>query len=259
MSITSLEDRLVHYEALGHGEPVLFLHGWLGSWRYWWKSMQALSVHHRTFALDFWGFGDSSKVSGQYTVDAYVNLVDQFATRLGIVKPMTIVGHALGAAVALKYAVANPQAVRAVALVSAPLEGRLVNPELAERTPDEFIHSALAKDGVFPEVAQELRKTDGQALAMTTAELIRQDLVTHLDRCDRPLLLVTGAQDTVVGNRPELPSLAAPGRQHILLENCGHFPMLEDPARFNRLLLDFLHAGDQEQVAPKSYWQRRTR
>ncbi|MFW6183111.1 MAG: alpha/beta fold hydrolase, partial [Chloroflexota bacterium] len=59
MSITTVGEHLIHYEALGRGQPVIFIHGWLGSWRYWWSSMQGLSAHCRTFALDLWGFGDS--------------------------------------------------------------------------------------------------------------------------------------------------------------------------------------------------------
>jgi CheY-like chemotaxis protein len=32
---------IVHYEVLGRGRPLIFLHGWIGSWRYWIPSMQS--------------------------------------------------------------------------------------------------------------------------------------------------------------------------------------------------------------------------
>ena len=44
MSIVTLESELIHYEVLGRGRPLIFLHGWVGSWRYWIPAMQALSI-----------------------------------------------------------------------------------------------------------------------------------------------------------------------------------------------------------------------
>ena len=70
MSITTVGNHLIHYEVLGRGKPLIFIHGWLGSWRYWWPSMQAMSSQYRSFAFDLWGFGDSSKAPEQYTIDA---------------------------------------------------------------------------------------------------------------------------------------------------------------------------------------------
>ena len=57
MSAIILQGELVHYEVLGHGRPVIFLHGWVGSWRYWIPSMQTASIEFRSYALDMWGFG----------------------------------------------------------------------------------------------------------------------------------------------------------------------------------------------------------
>ncbi|MCK7519753.1 MAG: hypothetical protein MZV64_19525 [Ignavibacteriales bacterium] len=36
-----MKARIVHYEVLGRGRPVIFLHGWVGSWKYWIASMQS--------------------------------------------------------------------------------------------------------------------------------------------------------------------------------------------------------------------------
>ena len=62
MSATHLNNRLVHYEVVGRrGQPVIFLHSWLGSWRYWLPTMDAISDRYRSYALDFWGFGESDR------------------------------------------------------------------------------------------------------------------------------------------------------------------------------------------------------
>lgn len=59
MSATLLDDKIVHYEVLGRGRPIIFLHGWVGSWRYWVPAMQTAVMSFRAHAFDLWGFGDT--------------------------------------------------------------------------------------------------------------------------------------------------------------------------------------------------------
>ena len=72
MSAIVIENSLVHYEVIGRGKPIIFLHGWLGSWRYWMGTMEALARRYRCYALDFWGFGDSDKSRLNCTVSDYL-------------------------------------------------------------------------------------------------------------------------------------------------------------------------------------------
>ncbi|HVO70098.1 MAG TPA: alpha/beta fold hydrolase, partial [Aggregatilineaceae bacterium] len=110
MSAITVENDLVHYEVLGRGRPVILLHGWLGSWRYWVPAMQQLSMKYRTYALDFWGFGDSGRDTRRYDFPSQVMLLDQFMEKMGISKA-ALVGHDLGAAVAARYAIQHPDRV----------------------------------------------------------------------------------------------------------------------------------------------------
>jgi pimeloyl-ACP methyl ester carboxylesterase len=120
MSAITVENDLVHYEVLGRGRPVILLHGWLGSWRYWVPAMQQLSMKYRTYALDFWGFGDSGRDTRRYDFPSQVMLLDQFMERMGISKA-ALVGHDLGAAVAARYAIQHPDRVPRLMVVSPPL------------------------------------------------------------------------------------------------------------------------------------------
>ncbi len=45
MSVIFIDGQLAHYEVIGRGTPVLFLHGWVGSWRYWVPTMQVVSTN----------------------------------------------------------------------------------------------------------------------------------------------------------------------------------------------------------------------
>jgi pimeloyl-ACP methyl ester carboxylesterase len=263
MSITTIGDHLIHYEALGRGEPLVFIHGWLGSWRYWWPSMQEMSTRHRTFAFDLWGFGDSSKATNKYSFTAYVEMLDQFVEKLGIAKPFTLVGHALGAAVALRYTTAYPQSIKRLVVVALPVQGEFINDRLTSTDSASFISKVLGKSATYPEVDSETRKTDKVAMNSLASELLQYSFTADLDNCPCPILMVSGNQDVVV-NSPggDYLQLQRPGnnRHFVTLEGCNHFPMLEQTARFNRLLLDFIHADNNlAEIAPKDYWQRRTR
>jgi pimeloyl-ACP methyl ester carboxylesterase len=263
MSITTVDTNLVHYEVLGRGQPLIFLHGWLGSWRYWWPSMQALSTHRRSFALDLWGFGDSSKVQNMYSLAAYVELLDQFIGQLGILQPVTLVGHSLGAAVALRYTLKYPEHVEKLATVALPVQGNYINARLTNSDPDTFIARVIGKSNSFPEIDTETRKTDQVAMNRLASELMDHNFASDLTYCPRPILLVFGSQDAVVlpptGDYYHL-QRSGNNRYYVALDDCSHFPMLQEKAKFNRLLLDFIHADESlTELSPKEYWQRRTR
>ena len=57
--------------------------------------MAYLGAFYRTYALDFWGFGESGKKRDSYSVQDFVSLVDQFMDRLGI-ECAPLVGHSMG-------------------------------------------------------------------------------------------------------------------------------------------------------------------
>jgi pimeloyl-ACP methyl ester carboxylesterase len=263
MSIATVNNQLIHYEALGRGQPLLFVHGWLGSWRYWWPSMQALSAGQRSFAIDLWGFGDSSKTPSLYNLPSYVKMIEQFIDKMGVVQPITLIGHSLGAAVALRYTKKNPDMVKKLVAVALPLQGESINPRLTNSAPDSFVSKVLGKSNNFAEVDSELRKTDPQAMNQLAKEVGSNNFLQEVAECPRPVLLVYGGQDQVVQMPPNhYDQLQNSGnnRFFVPLDDCNHFPMLQEKAKFNRLLLDFIHADDSvTEFAPKDYWQRRVR
>ncbi|MBK6328740.1 MAG: alpha/beta hydrolase [Chloroflexi bacterium] len=261
MSITTVGSHLIHYEVLGRGEPLVFIHGWLGSWRYWWPSMQALSSRHRSFAFDLWGFGDSSKDLDSYSLEAYVEMIDQFINQLGIMKPVTLVGHSLGAVAALQYTNKYPANVEKLVTVALPLEGTYMEPRLLDSDPGTILKN-LGKANSFQEVDAEVRKTDQTAVNKLATQIAGANLAAALVGCPRPLMMIFGDQDSIVkppsGDFIHL-RRSINNRYYIGLETCHHFPMLQEKAVFNRLLMDFLHNENLDELVPKEYWQRRVR
>jgi pimeloyl-ACP methyl ester carboxylesterase len=72
-SITT-DQGVVHYEVFGRGRPVILLHGYLGSWGLWQDTMTFLGQYYRTYALDFWGFGESGTKRNTYRVQDFTSL-----------------------------------------------------------------------------------------------------------------------------------------------------------------------------------------
>src|SRR5690349_1061818 len=120
MSAIRLGEDLIHYEVLGRGRPVILLHSWVGSWRYWVPTMQQLSLKYRVYALDLYGYGDSVKNPKKYSLEHQVQLLDDFMTQLGIPKT-ALIGHGLGAMVVVEYARRFADRVPRLLLVEAPL------------------------------------------------------------------------------------------------------------------------------------------
>lgn len=120
MSAITVGGDLVHYEVLGRGRPVLLVHGWIGSWRYWVPIMRQLQLRYRVYAIDLFGFGDSGKNPAKYTVAEQVVMLDDFMKQLGIPKT-AVIAHGFGAQVFVEFARKYPDRVARMLIVSAPL------------------------------------------------------------------------------------------------------------------------------------------
>jgi pimeloyl-ACP methyl ester carboxylesterase len=260
MSAIIIENGLVHYEALGRGKPILFLHGWLGSWRYWMPTMEAVSDRYRTYAFDLWGFGDSDKSPQRYEIESYVALIGAFLDGLGVVQ-LPIVGHALGAVAAIMFAARMPDRVDKLMTVSLPLQGAAINKKLigtGESVLDRTIGRRQAQQA-YPDVALEADKADPNAVALSARSLLNLDMRQELEKITLPLLMVHGEKDPLVAPPP---SDAIQGMddniRQIMLKDSMHFPMMDEAPKFQRLLRDFLES-DLASLELKDEWKRRTR
>jgi pimeloyl-ACP methyl ester carboxylesterase len=110
--------RLKRFDA-GRGEHcAVLLHGLGGTHRYWTcGSMSFALPGHRTALIDLLGFGQSPKPWIRYSVERHVAALH--ASLVGE-HSVTLVGHSLGAALALAYAARYPSVVRRLVLISLP-------------------------------------------------------------------------------------------------------------------------------------------
>lgn len=263
MSIVILQEEIVHYEVLGRGRPLIFLHGWVGSWRYWIPAMQAASISFRTYAIDLWGFGDSAKRPTLYTLDQQVNLLDSFMQEMGIGK-IAMIGHGLGALVSLLYTQRYSKWVDRVMAISMPNGQHSVNPRLYASTAPEMVDWLLARSTENDPLRAEAAKADPRAVQSSLDSLHQLDTGQLSQSLTTPCLMVYGQNDPVVEGSPAPEQLAAlPENIHqVVFETSGHFPMLDETSKFNRLVADFLSLSSgisPRQLQLKEEWKRRVR
>lgn len=261
MSAVVINRGLVHYEAFGRGIPILFLHGWLGSWRYWMQSMESLAVEHRVYALDLWGFGDSDKTETRFTMEHYEAMLEAFIDELGIIEPV-IVGHSLGAGIAVDYASRHADKVKKVVAVSLPLDPKTIDRRLANFSHDSVLAKVFRwKPIPVKEVEQEAARAAEKVISRSLESFSQMNVIEKVLNLNCSVLLVYGEKDDVVDPTPvrELDGGLAHVK-YISLSGSRHFPMLDESTKFNRLLKDFADRNATlDSLELKEEWRRRVR
>lgn len=262
MSSIVTDKGIVHYEVDGRGKPLVFLHGWLGSWDVWRDTMLTISSLHqyKIYALDFWGFGDSAKKSASFfNVSSYVFMVDQFMEIMGIVQA-PVIGHSMGGTVAMNLALEHPSRVEKVVVIGSPMIGRSLN-ILLKLAGHQFIASLVwsnldllrlglrilssqwARDGprLYRMLAKDLSRTTVEAFWWSIASLRGVNLRPFLSQIEVPTLAIYGKKDNIVHpSQANVIGEQVKGARVEWMNGSKHFPMLDEPEKFTKVLLDFL-------------------
>ncbi len=261
----------LHYVTEGRGPAVVLVHGLGGFAESWRHNIPALARVATVYAVDLPGFGLSSKPPARYRLADSARALHGFILAMGLGR-VAVIGHSLGGAVGLTYALTHPARVERVALIGALVPGatyrlswpyrlaatRVLGELLALGGCAPIYRAALARCFHAP-VAEEIDflvrrnyavRTGPEAKAAFLATLrdIRLDLVEHapdyrraLTALDAPVLLIHGKQDRVVmpahcGEAAEV----LPRARARFIEACGHFPQIEHADAVNRWLTEFL-------------------
>ncbi len=255
MSMIVIDNQTVHYEVFGRGRPVLFLHGWMGSWRYWYPTIEQVEKKYRAYSFDFWGFGESRRKNTSENIHNYSRQVIRFLDALGIDRVL-LVGHSMGGMVALKTALDHPTRIAKVVTVGAPIVGSSLSWFLKltyyQPIADTFAGAPWLRrllfrhflgetnDPALHEILDDSLKSSAATLQRSVASMLHTDLRPDLSRLTVPALIVHGGRDEIVNpNQANLFHHVAQA-QVVVMPKSRHFPFLDEPDQFNTLLLSFL-------------------
>lgn len=271
MSAILLDNRLVHYELVGRrGQPVIFLHSWLGSWRYWLPTMEYVSERYRAYAIDFWGFGESDRRESVYSISEYVDMLRRFIDNMGMTNVM-LVGHGLGGMVAIRAAAEHPALFSKVLAINAPIHGAQLQSVAKPGTFARLLGRGNPSN-IWTRQLREMKISDAQIqkeiiddtdnlseglVAAVLNSIIETDLTADLSRLEVPLLGMYGERDPLVSPEASFGEESSTFKQVLRLPKSAHFPFLDQPTVFYRALMDYLGSSGESAVELKNEWRRR--
>jgi pimeloyl-ACP methyl ester carboxylesterase len=229
----------LYYAVIGHGPPVVLLHGGLANSDYWGLQVKALAPRHMVILMDSRGHGRSTRDARPYGYDLMADDVVGLLDTLHVPKA-DVVGWSDGAILGLDLALRHPDRVGRIFAFAANTQTSGVqdnvekNPTFARyiaRAGGEYAHlSQTPKD--YPAFVAQISKMWETEPNWTDAQLksIRS-----------PVLVVDGDHDEAI-KRAHTEYIAAtiPGAGLLILPNVSHFAFLQDPVQFNEAILHFL-------------------
>jgi 3-oxoadipate enol-lactonase len=220
--------------------------------------MPALAERYRTIRMDLHGFGKSSAVTGAFS---HADIISQLLAHLDIERAH-VVGLSLGGLLASEFVQQYPKLARSLTLADSDMSGlswKTLGPSLgkvfgAGKTDvqaakklwieHEFFDAARKQPAVIARIQEMVTDYSGWHFANAGAGLERKPqprTAEVLKDFALPVLVLIGQYDL-----PDFQDIAdevtkrIPGARKVVLEGVGHMSNMEDPASFNRVLLEFL-------------------
>ena len=113
---------MLHTEISGSGTPIVLLHGFLASSHYYKTIAKRLESTHQVIRVDLLGHGASPKPRDTpYTYNDQIQSLYYTLDQLNIARPFMLVGHSMGALLALRYTRTYPEQVSRLVLFNPPM------------------------------------------------------------------------------------------------------------------------------------------
>jgi pimeloyl-ACP methyl ester carboxylesterase len=274
----------LHVEEEGSGFPILFIHEFAGDHRSWRGQVDALRDRYRCITYDARGYLPSDVPTDADAYSFVKGRDDAVAVLDGLgVERVHVVGLSMGGFNALQLGIHHPDRVSALVVASA---GSGANPETRAQfqKETEAVARAFRTEGseamaraigvgpsrvqlqnknpeAWAEFVQQLgeHSAEGSALTILGVQRLRPslwDLTDDLGSITAPTLILNGDEDDACLEPGLLLKRTIPTAALQVLPRTGHAGNLEEPALFNRAVIEFLdavEAGTWTSRDPRSY------
>lgn len=237
-----LDDITMYYAAYGEGEPLLLLHGMLGSGDNFEKQVPEFAQYYRVITPDSRGQGRSmdsdAPLSYHLMAEDMVRLMDYLK-----LDSAYVVGWSDGGNIGLDMAIHHPERVRALVTYGANTSPKGLTPSATSFFRDssletlqfnlgaEYLRLSATPDRL-PEMIEQARQ-----MALNEPKFTKDELAGITS----PTLIADGAWEQVIDlNHVKAIAKAIPGAELFLIPGADHHAPAAKPAEFNKTVLDFL-------------------
>ena len=260
----------IYYEDHGNVRPILLVHGWLCSSRFWQKNVPELANEFRVVAIDLRGHGNSSKILTGHTIRNYAHDVRQVIEHLGL-EDAVLVGWSLGGPVVLSYfrQYAHDSRLKALGLVDScpfPFSPAVWNNHVFRNYNYDRMHLTFAvynadprkfaadfRDRIFKHthsaaetdwVIGEMMKTPAWIAEAIYSDFVMSDLARTLPAVPIPVVVFAGDSGVFPNGIAMGKALAGMAQRgtFIPFQDAGHMLFYEQPQKFNAALAGFIRA-----------------
>jgi 3-oxoadipate enol-lactonase len=248
----------LYYEENGSGEPVIFLHGFTLDVRQWQRELEVFGQNWRAMAFDALGHGQSSAPATGYGRADRVEHLRAFMEALGL-KRAHIVGLSMGGATAIGFALAYPERLHSLTLVSPGAAGYSVGRKIELVDREEQERGVMAAREMWKRTTLSWYRSDKKHLKQLMEQMMdehsgaiwtdpmrgkypRANDLEQVHRISAPTLILTGRLDRIFLPLAEALHQRIPGAQLEVFEGVGHMINLEAPERFEQTVKRFLEA-----------------
>jgi len=247
------------YEVIGTGPETVLIPGTFADRRTWSRVVGRLSGRFRCLLLDPRGTNQTPDPGTSFSADDLASDVEAAMDAAGFERAH-LVGHSLGASVAVILAARRPDRVRRlVACAVSPAPDAYLNAVLDvwaaladSNLPAHALHLGLVlnafgrgafENGTVRAIVDEMdRHPIDRATILRYIDCDRRlDLSPVMRSVDASTVVVAGAQDALTGvEGARAVAASIPGARLEVIEDCGHAPHLETPMTFARIVSAFL-------------------
>ena len=250
----------IHYFDMGAGPVVVLLHGLGARKEDWLPVFEPMAQKYRLLVPDQIGFGKSDKPLLDYSVQTYVDFLNEFLRQLKVEKA-SLVGESLGGWIAALYVAeigGGAHLVPVEKLVLVDAAGLKQDQPIPDLNPSSLAAMRGVMEAVFYDTSwvneDALRKIFTDKLAVHDGYTVRsflgnptrekERLDDRLARIKVPTLVVWGKQDKLLPIASgERYAAGIAGAKMVSFEKCGHVPPVEKTEEFLAAVMPFLGGG----------------